>query len=91
MQQSWRASNGFVSEQAHEVIGHGYERYIGYLTALGMFILVGCLIGVIPGFETPTAIPSVPLGCALVTWFYYHFQGVRANGFGYIKNFMGPV
>ena len=73
------------------MIGHGYERYIGYLTTLGMFILVGCLIGVIPGFESPTAVPSVPLGCALVTWFYYHFQGIRQNGFGYIKNFMGPV
>jgi F-type H+-transporting ATPase subunit a len=60
------------------------------LTTLGLFILVCCLIGVIPGFETPTAIPSVPLGLALVTWFYYHFQGIRANGFGYVKNFIGP-
>ena len=33
----------------------------------------------------------MPLGCALVTWFYYHFQGIRENGFGYIKNFLGPV
>jgi F-type H+-transporting ATPase subunit a len=32
----------------------------------------------------------VPLGLALVTWFYYHFQGIRANGFGYVKNFIGP-
>ena len=72
------------------MIGHGYERYVGYLTVLGIFILLGCLVGIVPGFESPTAIPSVPLGCALVTWFYYHFQGVRANGFGYVKNFMGP-
>ena len=83
--------NSFVSDQAHEVIGHGYERYVGYLSALGIYILVNCIVGVIPGFETPTAIPSVPLGCALVTWFYYHFQGIRMNGFGYVKNFMGPV
>ncbi len=26
-----------------------------------------------------------------MTWFYYHIHGVRKNGFGYIKNFMGPV
>ncbi|HLI64373.1 MAG TPA: F0F1 ATP synthase subunit A [Terriglobales bacterium] len=83
--------NSFISNQAHEVIGHGYERYVGYLTALGIYILLNCLIGVIPGFETPAAIPSVPLGCALVTWFYYHFQGIRARRFGYVKNFMGPV
>ncbi len=91
MQHIAEVLNSFIGDQAHEVIGHGYERYVGYLTALFLFILINCLIGVIPGFETPTAIPSVPLGCALVTWFYYHFQGMRVNGFGYVKNFMGPV
>jgi len=83
--------NSFVTNQAHEVIGHGYQRYIGYLSALGMYILINCIIGVIPSLESPAAVPSVPLGCALVTWFYYHFQGVRENGFRYIKNFIGPA
>src|SRR5664279_2810895 len=57
---------------------------------LVVFVLILLFFAIVPGFESPTAIPSVPLGCALVTWFYYHFQGVRANGFGYVKNFMGP-
>jgi F-type H+-transporting ATPase subunit a len=84
--------DGFVAKQGQEVIGQGYERYTGYLTTLGIFILVCCLIGVIPGFESPTAVPSVPLGCALVTWIYYHLQGVRQNGvIGYLKHFAGPV
>ncbi len=82
--------DSFVNTQSHEVIGHGYEPYTGYLTILGVYILVCCLIGVVPGFESPTAVPSVPLGCALVTWFYYHYQGIRHRGFGYIKNFLGP-
>jgi F-type H+-transporting ATPase subunit a len=91
LQQSMEAINTFIADQSHEVIGHGYERYVGYLTTLGLFILVGCFIGLVPGFETATAAPSVPLGCALVTWFYYHFHGIRINGFGYIKQFLGPV
>src|SRR5215470_5157783 len=33
--------NGFISEQASQVIGHGYLGYIPYVTALGLFILVG--------------------------------------------------
>ena len=33
----------------------------------------------------------MPLGLAVATWCYYHFHGIRVNGFGYIKNFMGPV
>src|ERR1017187_9793298 len=91
MQHVMEEIDSFVAKQSHEVIGHGYEQYVGYLTVLGIFILLGCLLGVVPGFESPTAIPSVPLGCALVTWFYYHFHGVRSNGFGYVKNFMGPA
>jgi F-type H+-transporting ATPase subunit a len=91
LQQSMEGINSFIADQSHEVIGHGYERYVGYLTTLGLFILVGCMIGLVPGFETATAAPSVPLGCAVVTWFYYHFHGIRLNGFGYIKHFLGPV
>jgi F0F1-type ATP synthase membrane subunit a len=43
----------------------------------GMFILICNLIGLVPGLESPTAVPIVPLGCALLTWFYYHYQGIR--------------
>jgi F-type H+-transporting ATPase subunit a len=84
--------NGFVSDQSEEMIGHGYETYTSYLVTLGLFILTANLLGLIPGFEAPTAIPSVPLGCALVTWIFYHVHGLRQNGFiGYLKHFMGPV
>lgn len=84
--------NGFVSDQSEEMIGHGYETYTSYLVTLGVFILTANLLGLVPGFEAPTAIPSVPLGCALVTWFFYHLHGLRKNGLiGYIKHFMGPV
>jgi F-type H+-transporting ATPase subunit a len=83
---------GFVAGLGKEVIGHGYESFVGYLVTLGIFILACNLIGLIPGLESPTAVPVVPLGCALVTWFYYHVQGIRANGpVGYVKHFMGPV
>ena len=81
----------FVSEQAKGVIGHHYERYVPYAISVGIFILVGNLLGLVPGFESPTANPSVPLGCALVTFFYYHFYGIKQHGFGYIKQFLGPV
>ena len=83
----------FVGDMAEETIGgHHYQKYVPYLVALGLFILVGNLIGLVPGLESPTAVPIVPLGCALVTWFYYHYYGVRENGvIGYLKHFMGPV
>ena len=52
LQHTMESINSFINEQSREVIGHGYERYVGYLTVLGLFILVGCLIGLVPGFET---------------------------------------
>jgi F-type H+-transporting ATPase subunit a len=82
----------FVSGQAEQIIGHGYERFTNYLTVLLLFILICNLIGLLsPWFESPTANVTVPLGMALVTFVYYHYNGVRANGFGYIKQFLGPV
>jgi F-type H+-transporting ATPase subunit a len=81
----------FVNNLASETISHHPEKFVPYLTALGLFILSCNLIGLVPGLESPTAVPVVPLGCALLTWFYYHYQGVRANGpVGYLKHFMGP-
>ena len=81
----------FVSEQSESIIGHGYERFTGYLTTLFLFILLSNLLGLIPKLESPTGVVVVPLGFAIVTWFYYHFHGLRVNGAGYVKHFLGPV
>jgi F-type H+-transporting ATPase subunit a len=91
LQHAVEGINGFISDLSGEIIGRGHERFDSFLVTLGVFILSANLIGLIPGFESPTAVPSVPLGCALVTWFYYHTQGFRQNGFAYLKHFMGPV
>ena len=84
-------TNEFVTEQTESVIGHGHERFTSYLTALALFILLGNLMGLIPGLESPTADVSVPLGFALITFVYYHYHGIRSNKFSYIKQFLGPV
>jgi F-type H+-transporting ATPase subunit a len=82
----------FGSEQGEQIIGHGYERFVSYLTVLGLFILLANLMGLFsPWLESPTANVVVPLGFALVTFAYYHYHGVRENGFAYVKQFLGPV
>jgi F-type H+-transporting ATPase subunit a len=91
LQHTMEAIYGFIGNMADEVIGHHPQNYVPYLITLGMFILCCNLIGLVPGLESPTAVPIVPLGCALLTWFYYHYQGFRTNGFwGYLKHFIGP-
>lgn len=83
--------HGFIGEQSESIVGHGYERFTTYLTVLFLFILVGNLMGLVPGLESPTANAVVPLGFALVTFFYYHYHGIRSNGLSYYKQFVGPV
>lgn len=91
LQHTVEGINGFIEGLAHEIIGHDSNKFVPYLTALGIFILACNLLGIVPGLESPTGVPAVPLGCALLTWFYYHVAGVRANGvFGYLKHFIGP-
>jgi len=92
LQHTFEGVNGFIENLAHEIIGgHNPDRFVPYLTALGLFILSCNLLGLVPGLESPTAVPIVPLGCALLTWFYYHFAGLRENGLiGYLKHFIGP-
>jgi F-type H+-transporting ATPase subunit a len=82
---------GFIDNQSHEIIEHDYKRFTPYLVALGLFILVANLIGLIPGFVSPTATPTVPLGIAVCTFIYYHFHGLRKHKLHYIKQFLGPV
>ena len=91
VQHSAEMIHEFVSGQAESVIGHGFQRYIGYLTVLALFILIMNLLGLVPGLESPTAVVTVPLGLALCTFLYYNYHGIRENGGGYIKQFLGPV
>ncbi len=82
----------FISNQSADIIGPHSERFTPLLYAFFLFILFGNLIGLVPGLESPTANPAVPLGCALVAFIYYNYHGVREQGpVGYAKHFLGPV
>src|SRR5579864_3273996 len=61
---------------------HEGRKFIPFVGAVSIFILINSLMGIVPAWSTPTTEPSVPLGCALLTFFYFNFQGVRAHGTG---------
>jgi hypothetical protein len=74
----------FTGGQADQVIGHGYETFQAFVTCIFLFVLLNNLLGLIPGLETPTKSPWVPLGIAVLTFAYYQLNGLRVHGFGYI-------
>jgi len=91
VQHVFEGVEGFIQGQSNEIIGHHSEGYTAFLASLFFFILLCNLIGVIPGFESPTAVPVVPLGCALCAFVYYQTQGFKHAGIGYLKHFAGPM
>ena len=72
-------------------IGPKGRRFLPLIATLGVFILVGNYMGLIPGLMAPTSSINVTLGCALTIWVYYHYQGIRENGIAkYIAHFWAP-
>jgi F-type H+-transporting ATPase subunit a len=74
-----------------DIAGHGATRYLPMIGGIGMFVLMCNMISLVPGFSSPTANNSVPLGCAIVVFLYYNYAGVAHHGpLGYGKHFLGP-
>lgn len=81
----------FVIGQTDDAVEHG-RKYAPFFGALFIFILFMNVIGVIPGFESPTQTVAVPLGLAVAVFLYYHWMGFHEQGFGrYLIHFAGPM
>ena len=75
-----------------DVMGREGRRYLPLIATLGLFILTGNLIGLVPGMAGPTANLNTTAACALVVFVAYHWIGVRKQGaLTYLKHFTGPV
>ncbi len=91
LQLTFEAIYKFVIGQTDEAVEHG-RKYAPFFGALFIFILFMNVIGVIPGFESPTQTVAVPLGLAVAVFFYYHWMGLREQGVGrYLAHFAGPM
>lgn len=76
-----------------DVIGESYARkYLPLIATLGLFIFISNLLGIIPGFESPTGNINFTLALALIVFIYYNYEGIKKHGFThYFAHFAGPV
>lgn len=74
-----------------DVTGEEGRAFFPFICTLFLFILTCNLIGLIPGFYSPTANINTPLSMALCTFVYTHYLGVKYHGVKYIKHFLGPI
>ena len=75
-----------------EIIGRDTSRYVPLIVTLALYILAGNLLGLIPGFLSPTSNLNVTVACSICVFLYYNYHGIRKHGFvKYMKHFAGPV
>lgn len=82
----------FIVSQLESAIGPGKGRqYIALCGGVFVFILLGNLMGQVPGLGAPTGNVNVPFGCAITVWLYYHLEGIKVQGLGsYLLHFAFP-
>jgi F-type H+-transporting ATPase subunit a len=79
-----------IRDLLEENTGHHAPQYIAFVGAISIFVLLSNLLGAFPFFASPTGNVSVPLACAILTFLYFNWQGIRHHGLGhYLLTFAG--
>lgn len=74
-----------------QVIGPYGRRYVPVIGAFAVFILIGNLMGLVPGLEAPTSSINVTGALGITSFVYYMSMGFRQQGLGYLKHFTGGL
>jgi F-type H+-transporting ATPase subunit a len=82
---------GGLEEFMVEVTGEEGRAFFPFICTLFLYIALCNLIGLLPGFYSPTANINTTLSLALCTFLYTHYLGVKYHGAKYIKHFLGPI
>ena len=80
-----------VVSQSDAIIGKVGRKYVPFFGTFFFFILLSNLMGLLPGFAAPTGNLNTTIGLALVSFIGYNVIGVREQGPGYFKHFIGPM
>ncbi len=70
-------------------IGQGGRKYFPVMAGFGFFILASNLITNVPGFQPPTGDLNTTVALGVMSFLFYNFIGIRAQGIAYTKQFIG--
>jgi F-type H+-transporting ATPase subunit a len=92
-QNLFEAYVGGVASMGKDVLGSENARtYLPLIATIGVMVFLSNVIGIIPGFESPTGNINFTLALALMVFVYYNYLGIKKNGAGkYFAHFAGPV
>lgn len=65
--------------------------FFPYIATVFLYILASNLLGLVPGFFSPTANLNTTVSLAICTFVLTHYIGIKFHGAKYIKHFLGPA
>ena len=74
-----------------DTMGEHGKKYFPLIATLGLYILTSNLIGIIPGFDSPTNNLNTTVSMAITVFMMTHIVGIKIHGLKYVKQFLGPV
>jgi len=84
--------NGVLSMGTDVMGKENARKYVALVATIGLFVGIANIIGIIPGFEAPSANLNMTLTLALSVFVYYNYVGIKKQGLiTYFKHFSGPV
>jgi F-type H+-transporting ATPase subunit a len=91
-QNFWEMVVGGLMDFFTENLGEKSARMLfPMMSTFFLYILVSNMIGLIPGFMSPTSNLNITLAMTLMVWVTHHVLGFREHGLNYYKHFMGPI
>lgn len=76
---------------AELVVGHDGYKYVPLAAAIFTYVLINNFLGLVPGMTPATDNLNTSFAIGLFSFAYYNYVGLKEDGLGYLKHFLGPV
>jgi F-type H+-transporting ATPase subunit a len=74
-----------------DTMGKHNRGFTPLMAAVFLTVFFSNLLGLIPGFQPPTANLNTTLALGVFMFIVYNIMGLKENGVGYLKHFFGPM
>jgi len=78
-----------VNTMLDAFIGENGRRYFPVMGTFAFYILAANLLAFIPGFQPPTSDLNTTVALGVLSFLYYNYIGIRAQGWNYADQFIG--
>lgn len=90
-QNFWEVMIGGLMNFFTENLGEdGAKMLFPMMATFFLYIVLANMIGLIPGFMSPTSNLNITLAMTIMVWVTHHYLGFKFHGLKYYKHFMGP-